>query len=121
MTEQQWLASTDPAAMFRAIDPRNARIASKDSPLWKFKPSDRRLRLFACACCRQPDVWSRLVDDAECSACQGFGTWDIDDRVFRGLIATNVPTAPAPAASTAAAVRSRWQSDSRMGWQKRNN
>lgn len=50
MTEQEWLASTDPAVMLRFIeylDNRHIVI-----PGVQFKLSARRLRLFACACCR---------------------------------------------------------------------
>lgn len=55
MTEQEWLTSTDPAAM---LDWCNS---ERD-----YRPSvhpvvtDRQLRLFACACCRQ--VWHLLTD-----------------------------------------------------------
>ena len=44
MTEAEWLASDDPAAM--------ARFAAR--------PGDRRMRLFACACCRL--IWPLLTD-----------------------------------------------------------
>jgi hypothetical protein len=64
MDEQQWLASADPQAMLRRL------IRGQD--VWPINPydpvhsgrhplaSDRKLRLFACACCRQ--VWDRLTD-----------------------------------------------------------
>lgn len=45
MTESEWLSSEDPAAMMKA---------------WA-EPSDRKLRLFAVACCRQ--AWHLLTDD----------------------------------------------------------
>ena len=48
MTEAEWLASTGPAAMLRIMNPHNAKNLHKDSPFWKFTPSDRKLRLFAC-------------------------------------------------------------------------
>lgn len=56
MNEQEWLASTDPAAMLGEITaPHNSDLPN---PGWR--ASDRRLRLFACACCRS--VWDRLTD-----------------------------------------------------------
>ena len=45
MTEQEWLSSTDPREMLQFIE-RNV--------------SDRKLRLFACACCRR--VWDEILD-----------------------------------------------------------
>jgi hypothetical protein len=45
MTEAEWLACTDPARMLAFLGD---------------KASDRKLRLFACACCRK--VWGRLRD-----------------------------------------------------------
>lgn len=56
MNEQEWLASTDPAAMLGEITaPHNSDLPN---PGWR--ASDRRLRLFACACCRS--VWDKLTD-----------------------------------------------------------
>lgn len=52
MTEREWLSSSDPAAMLHVmssgIDKAGTRIGSS-----------RKLRLFACACCRQ--VWDTLT------------------------------------------------------------
>ena len=61
MTEQEWLVSEDSAAMLRCGD-RN---------LSQFAFSDRKLRLFACACCRL--AWNGLTDDVPCGLCGGKG------------------------------------------------
>jgi hypothetical protein len=45
MSEAEWLACQDPDAMLRFL---------------RGRASDRKLRLFACACCRS--VWGRLLD-----------------------------------------------------------
>lgn len=70
MTEADWLASKDPAAMLRyltdgeiegdyASPGRHERV--------RRKATDRKFRLFACACCRL--VW----DGAVCGRCGGTG------------------------------------------------
>ncbi len=46
MTESEWLLSTDPAAMLRVLGEH---------------AGPRKLRLFACACCRL--LWHELIDD----------------------------------------------------------
>src|SRR5262249_22540319 len=46
MTEVEWLTCNDPAPMLNF--------------LWRTKASDRKLRLFVCACCRH--IWRKLTD-----------------------------------------------------------
>lgn len=61
MTEPEWLASTDPAAMLRWLTHWTHRDSTADTPYWPHPVcTDRKLRLFACACCRQ--VWDKLTD-----------------------------------------------------------
>lgn len=61
MTESQWLSSSDPAAMMEVV--RKDRQRVKSGPGWDnyYFASDRKLRLFAVACCRQ--VWHLLTDE----------------------------------------------------------
>lgn len=64
MTEAQWLASSDPQAMLEFI--RLGNVAADDDyppnyPHCPVKVSERKLRLFACACARQ--VWPLLTDE----------------------------------------------------------
>jgi hypothetical protein len=58
MTESEWLASEDPQAMLSYI------TTAQEGGSWEIdhhRPTDRKLRLFACACCRQ--VWDQLTDE----------------------------------------------------------
>lgn len=57
MNEHQWQATTDPVAMLAYLFPSRAEDVGLAS---EFRPSPRKLRLFACACCRQ--VWHLLTD-----------------------------------------------------------
>ncbi len=74
MTESEWLASVDPRPMLDHLRKWDAPVVgdpSQDRP----RASARKLRLFACACCRQ--VW----DGAACERCKGEGVvWDNDPR-----------------------------------------
>src|SRR5262245_22965662 len=73
MTEAEWLACDDPQAMLDALNGGEV-VSPAGIPDWSpglMQLSDRRLRLFACACCRQ--VWPLLTDDAPCPACAGTG------------------------------------------------
>ncbi len=60
MNEQEWLTSEDPAAMLALRGRGGPSLTERNRFTW----SDRKLRLFACACCRQ--VWHLLADDVPC-------------------------------------------------------
>jgi hypothetical protein len=53
-----WLTCTDPARMLEFLRIHDGRPLRQQPPL----ASDRRLRLWACACCRSPEVWALLTD-----------------------------------------------------------
>jgi hypothetical protein len=55
MTEAQWAASTEPFAMLDFLRAKTRNHVDK-----------RRLRLFACACCRE--IWHLLTEEASCRA-----------------------------------------------------
>jgi hypothetical protein len=55
MTEEEWLASTDPAPMLRSLVPRWVARQTQGAAV-----DFERLRLFACACCRR--AWDILDD-----------------------------------------------------------
>lgn len=54
MTEEEWLASEDPAAMLEALRKQNDRVGQG------YDISDRKLRMFACACLRAEPHFPRL-------------------------------------------------------------
>jgi hypothetical protein len=58
MTEAEWLTSMDPRAMLDHLRTQTERW-TLDDDLVPAKQGDRKLRLFACACCRQ--VWDELT------------------------------------------------------------
>lgn len=94
MTEAEWLSSHDPEPMLKLLKP---------------KASERKLRLFACACCRR--IWA-FVKDArsqtavEVAEAHADGMIDIDDvRRVRGIACfadDGVPDELAYAAANAA-------------------
>jgi hypothetical protein len=62
MNEEQWLVSTDPKAMLKVFGPSRATdYAARHSRL-----SDRKLRLYTCACARL--VWGHLTNPWSCLA-----------------------------------------------------
>jgi hypothetical protein len=78
MTESEWLTSTNPQRMLRIFWSGVPREAST------FRISDRKLRLFAVACCRR--VWPLLVDDVPCPYCKDadFSTGDLGTPTMGG-------------------------------------
>ncbi len=60
MTEQEWITSTDPAAMLQHFVASGRHVQSGETRTY-CAISPRKLRLFACACCRQ--VWHLLTDE----------------------------------------------------------
>ena len=73
MTEQEWLACTDPRKMLEAL---------------RGKASDRKVRLFACACCRQ--VWHFLTDRRCRAAVEQAERYADGQASKRGLTPTRV-------------------------------
>ncbi len=68
MNEATWMASNDPAAMLAFLTDRSLHeVTQRAVHRILDRPSDRKLRLFTCACCRQ--VW----DEAKCQRCVGQG------------------------------------------------
>jgi hypothetical protein len=61
MTEAEWLACSAPAAMLDALrGPMSPNVKRLGAP-WAHEVSDRKLRLWVCACCRF--CWSQLADE----------------------------------------------------------
>lgn len=60
MTESEWLASDDPQAMLRWLRYETGNGMADGPPMSFPRLTDRKLRLFACACARQ--VWHLLAD-----------------------------------------------------------
>ncbi len=62
MTEAEWLSSADAGWMLAWITCAGpSGDGERDLERWQQRPSDRKLRLFAVACCRQ--VWPLLTDE----------------------------------------------------------
>jgi hypothetical protein len=61
MTEPEWLACNDPQPMLRYVTGTDAPRAQAVETVPDSRGSDRKLRLFACACCRR--VWHLLPDE----------------------------------------------------------
>ena len=69
MTEAEWLCSADPCGMLVSL---------------RVKPSDRKCRLYAAACCRQ--AWHRL-SDWRCQRAVEMAELVADDRVAEDELA----------------------------------
>ena len=68
MIEPEWLTSSDPQTMLAWCQELGYPVSGcVDS--WKTFVTDRKLRLFACACCRA--VWHLLTDDVQCPGHSG--------------------------------------------------
>jgi hypothetical protein len=60
VNESEWLSSTDPSRMLAYLTAMNSAVGVGESPYPVPHTSDRKPRLFACACCRA--VWNLLTD-----------------------------------------------------------
>jgi hypothetical protein len=78
MTEAEWLACVHPSALLAHL--------RGSTPLARTKAGRRKLRLFACACCRR--IWEALTDDrsrAAVEAAEAFAD-DLLSRADLGLV-----------------------------------
>jgi hypothetical protein len=65
MTENEWLASDDPAAMLAQFVPSSGRSSGTGNRLNSFPISDRKLRLWCCGCCLMRGTPAYTVDEYE--------------------------------------------------------
>lgn len=76
MTEQEWLACADPVAMLGRL--MHDRVWEEAEGV-RVVATDRKLRLFACACCRQ--MW----DGVACEECLSYGHLPHESGLGRAL------------------------------------
>src|SRR5262249_35652873 len=68
MTESDWLAATDPAAMLNFLQEQASNISPSKQRMSAYlgvapdRARTRKLRLFGCACCRR--IWHLLPDES---------------------------------------------------------
>src|SRR3954447_22014578 len=89
MTEQEWLECTDPVLMLEYL---------------RGRAGDRKLRLFACACCRR--VWHLLRDErsralVELAESYAEGAVSLEELEAAGRDAFDAPSVPWQAAWSA--------------------